>query len=390
MQHGVPDHQIEGVVVVRDAFGVGDPAVDVQPQRLPVAGGDLDHAGRQVGDRPAPRDAGLDQVEQEKACAAAQFQGPVVGQLAQDLVGHDGVEAVPGVVDAALVVGDRPFFVVGLGFPVVVEHLGELAVVPRGFHLFGGGMRVGSRVSGDFRTPRHEGQPNAPAGSILERPVMASAKPTVETALMPALAAARACSRAVEKAARPRRGGVVHVVGGHHLVDQAQRQGLLGVDEAPAEHQLLGPARAGHAGQPGHSAAAGDPAGQDLGRAELHVVAADPPVGGQGQREAGAQGVAGDRGHGRLRDRRDGVDGLAADPGRGRRPPTGSVSAARACRRRRRRSRGRRTGSPRRRRRAAPVRRPRPRSRGRPGGSSRWWAVATAATWPGRHPASRR
>jgi hypothetical protein len=153
MQHGMADHQIEGVVVVRNAFGVGDPAVDVEPQRLPVAGGDLDHARRQVGDRTAPGDAGLDQVEQEKAGAAAQFQGPVIRQLGKYLVGHDRVEPAAGVVHAALVVGDRPFLVVGLGFPVVVEHLGELGVMPGGFELIGRYMRRRSCVG-------HAGQPN--------------------------------------------------------------------------------------------------------------------------------------------------------------------------------------------------------------------------------------
>ncbi|CPC40403.1 Uncharacterised protein [Mycobacterium tuberculosis] len=29
MQHRMPDHEVESVVVVRDALGVGDPAVDV-------------------------------------------------------------------------------------------------------------------------------------------------------------------------------------------------------------------------------------------------------------------------------------------------------------------------------------------------------------------------
>ena len=144
MQHGVPDDQVEGVVVVRDALGVGDPAVDVQAQRLPVAGGHLDHARRQVGHRSAPGHPGLDQVQQEEPGAAAQLEGPVVGQLALHLVGHDGVEAAPGVVDAALVVGDRPLVVVALGFPVVVEHLGQLAVVAGGLDLLGGGVRVGA------------------------------------------------------------------------------------------------------------------------------------------------------------------------------------------------------------------------------------------------------
>ncbi len=145
VQHGVPDDQVEGVVVVRDALGVGDPAVDVEAQVLAVAGGDLDHARRQVGHRAAPGHPGLDQVEQEEAGAAAQFEGTVVGQLALLVVGDDGVEPAARVVDAALVVGDRPLVVVGLGFPVVVEHLGELGVVAGGLDLLCGGVRLRSR-----------------------------------------------------------------------------------------------------------------------------------------------------------------------------------------------------------------------------------------------------
>ena len=43
VQHSMSDHKVERVVVIGDAFGVGDPAVDVEAQRLPVAGGDFDH-----------------------------------------------------------------------------------------------------------------------------------------------------------------------------------------------------------------------------------------------------------------------------------------------------------------------------------------------------------
>ena len=135
MQHGVPDDQVEGVVVVGDALGVGDPAVDIEAEVLAVAGGHLDHARRQVGHRAASGDAGLNQVEQEEPAAAAQLQRPVVGQLALLLGGDDGVEAAARVVDAALVVGDRPLLVVGLGLPVVVQHLRELGVVAGGLHL---------------------------------------------------------------------------------------------------------------------------------------------------------------------------------------------------------------------------------------------------------------
>src|SRR5262249_22633730 len=76
------------------------------------------------------------------------------------------VEAAARIVDAALVVADRPLVVVALGLPVVVQHLGQFGVVACGFDLFGGGMRVGrrGRPGGDIlraiRT-RHEGQPNA-------------------------------------------------------------------------------------------------------------------------------------------------------------------------------------------------------------------------------------
>ncbi len=140
------DDQIERVVVVWDALGVGDPAVDVQPQRLPVAGGDLDHARREIGDRSAPCHPRLDQVQQEKPAAATQLEGVFVRQSVDLVIGDDGVEAVPRVVDAALVVGDRPLLVVVLRFPVVVEHLGQLAVVTRGLDLLGGGVRLRRRI----------------------------------------------------------------------------------------------------------------------------------------------------------------------------------------------------------------------------------------------------
>lgn len=129
--------------LVGNTFGVGDPAVDVQAQVLAVAGSHLDHARGQIGDRTPARDAGLDQVEQEEAAAAAQLQGTVVGQLTQFLGRHGGVEQIAGVVHAAFVVGDRPLVVVGLGLPVVIQDLGQLAVLERGLDLFRGGVRIG-------------------------------------------------------------------------------------------------------------------------------------------------------------------------------------------------------------------------------------------------------
>ena len=158
MQHRVTDYQIEGVVLVGNAFGVGDPAVNVEPERLPIAGGDLDHARGKVSHRSAPRHPGLDQIEQKESGAAAQFERPVIREVPDRLVGNDRVEPAAGIVDAALVIGDRPLIVVALRFPVVIEHLGQLGVLERGRHLFGGGVRIGSRVKiGHARQPNWPG-----------------------------------------------------------------------------------------------------------------------------------------------------------------------------------------------------------------------------------------
>ena len=93
MQHCMADDEIEGVVLVRDALGVGNAAVDLQAQVLPVAGGHLDHAGRQVGHRSAPGDTGLDQVEQEESASAAQLQ---LSRLVAEQLAEGGVEAAGG------------------------------------------------------------------------------------------------------------------------------------------------------------------------------------------------------------------------------------------------------------------------------------------------------
>src|SRR5699024_9953492 len=99
----------------------------------------------QVGHRALLRHPGLHEVEQEEAGAAAELEGALVGQVG---VGGGGVEAAARVVDAALVVGDRPLVVVALGLPVVVQHLGELGVGVGGLDLFGGGVRVRGRIDG--------------------------------------------------------------------------------------------------------------------------------------------------------------------------------------------------------------------------------------------------
>ncbi len=133
------DHEVEGVVVVRNGLGVGDAAVDVEPEVLGVAQRDLHHAGRQVGHRTGLRDPALHEVEEEETRAAAEFECALVGQR---LIAGRGDEPALGVVDAPLVVRDGPLLVVRLGFPVVVEHLGELGVLERGCDLFGSGVRI--------------------------------------------------------------------------------------------------------------------------------------------------------------------------------------------------------------------------------------------------------
>ena len=63
-------------------------------------------------------------------------------RTASPRVAGDGAEPADGVVDAALVVGDRPLLVVGAGLPVVVEHVGQLGILPRRLDLLGRGMRI--------------------------------------------------------------------------------------------------------------------------------------------------------------------------------------------------------------------------------------------------------
>ena len=84
-------------------------------------------------------------------------------------------------------------------------------------------------------------------------------------------------------------------VGGDDLVDQADRQRLVGLDEPAGEDQVLGPARADQAGQPLGAAGARDDAEQHLGLAERGVVGGDPDVGAQRELAAAAERVAGDR-----------------------------------------------------------------------------------------------
>src|SRR5262249_44762435 len=96
--------------------------------------------------------AALHEVEQEEPGAAAQFEGAAVRPAA--LTG-DQAEPPGGVVDAALVVGDRPLLVVRAGLPVVIEHVGQLGIVAGGFDLLGGGVwvrgGVGDRLGGHQR-----------------------------------------------------------------------------------------------------------------------------------------------------------------------------------------------------------------------------------------------
>ena len=138
MQHGVADHQVEGVVLVRNGLGIGNTAVDRKAEAFGIAQCDLDHAGREVGDRTGLGDSTLHQVQEEESGATTEFERALVRER---LIARDGVETTTCVVDAALVVRDGPLVVVGFGFPVVVEHLGELGVLTSGLDLFGRGVR---------------------------------------------------------------------------------------------------------------------------------------------------------------------------------------------------------------------------------------------------------
>ena len=146
VQHGVADDDVERGVVVGDLLGVGDPAVDVEAEVLGVAQRGRDHAGREVGDAPPRGEPRLHEVEQEEPGAAAELERAAVGPPGVALISDSVPEAVGGVGDAALVVGDGPLVVVARRLPVVVEDVGELAVVPGGGHLLRRGVGSGRRV----------------------------------------------------------------------------------------------------------------------------------------------------------------------------------------------------------------------------------------------------
>src|SRR4029079_12571256 len=88
--------------------------------------------------------AGQLQVQREEARPGADLERLPVRPAAR---AGDRGEAVAGVVDAAFVVRDRPLLVVRRRFPVVVQHLGELVVVPSRLDIFGG--------RGGLRSSRH-------------------------------------------------------------------------------------------------------------------------------------------------------------------------------------------------------------------------------------------
>src|SRR6202034_1501283 len=93
--------------------------------------------------------------QQEKTPAATQLEGVIVGQPMDLVIRNDAVEAVPRVVDAALVIGDRPLLVVVLRFPIVIEHLSQLAVMPGGLDLLGSGVRLRRRVGTGHGRPAY-------------------------------------------------------------------------------------------------------------------------------------------------------------------------------------------------------------------------------------------
>ena len=283
----------------------------VQTQRLAVAGGHLDHARRQVGHRSASGDPGLDQVEQEEPGAAAQLERPVVGQLALHLLGHDRVEAAASVVDAALVVGDRPLVVVALGLPVVVEHLGELGVVAGGFDLLGRGVRVAA-PGRRHRNSSCTGSLTSDARQLLA-PSASIARGT-QPSPPPALPGGSPRNRRAHATAAS-----YTRVGCHHLVDKAQLDGLLGVDEPSAEHQVFGLAVADRTGQPGAPPAAGTSPARISVAPNFTLSPLTRQSAASASVRPAAQRVAGDGGDGGLRDRGD-----------VRRPPADTRRAA-AC-----------------------------------------------------------
>ena len=85
------------------------------------------------------------------------------------------------------------------------------------------------------------------------------------------------------------------LIGGNDLVDQPDAQRLVGLHLATAEDQVLGSTRTDEPGEPLGTAAAGHDPEQDLGLAELDVVAGDAKVAGEGELAATAERVAGDR-----------------------------------------------------------------------------------------------
>ena len=135
-------------------------------------------------------------------------------------------------------------------------------------------------------------------------------EPGVEVDLAPAVDALLGCPegerRGPGELARPRDRGVVDLLGRQHLVDQPDRQGLLGLDEPPREDHVLGPARADEPREALGAARAGDDAQQHLGLAEHRVLGGEPEVGGQRQLAPATQRVAVDRGDHGLGDAGDG------------------------------------------------------------------------------------
>src|SRR5665647_2388462 len=97
----------------------------------------------------------------------------------------------------------------------------------------------------------------------------------------------------------PTRRGI-DLIGCDDLVHQADSQGFLGRDEAPAEDHVLGPGRTDQPGQSLGATHARDNAQRDLRLAELGVVGGDPEVAGQAELAAATERVAGDGGHGGL------------------------------------------------------------------------------------------
>src|SRR5699024_2335931 len=157
VDHRVPDDEVEAVVGEGEGLGIGDVAADGEAEPLGVLLRCLDHPRREVGDVDLLDQSGDLEVEREEPGAGPELEHPAEGQRLPRhpyRVEH-AEETVPDERRAAVVEGDRPLLVVGLGLPVVVQHLGELVVLPGPLDVRHAGRRraVGHQIPSKVALP---------------------------------------------------------------------------------------------------------------------------------------------------------------------------------------------------------------------------------------------